>query len=474
MEELKTKHKRIKDARKKKYGYVKAKSDGKSTFYGYLRQKYEEEKNSEMERVIFYYSHARNTGNENDLKKADDQLDKIMRDFENGAYRGYSRYRLGIGIIYLLRNKFVEGNEDDILFEIDKIAFNDVFYRSKGSEINLYNLLHYLKMRTSKNPDKMNHCILLKNQQLLCMTLDAIGREKLNNTIDERLVTDMEDLCRSGFAKGLIQTILNSERYEKTRLKQIKENDITFVIPVRLDFPERKRNLLLLLEQLKQIPDASVIILEADKQPQFEYNENKYISYYFIEDHDLIFHRTKYINMLLSKVKTKIVGVWDTDVVVPCEQIIRAVRNIQTGYMMTFPYDGRFFTLSPKASEYHCGSRSISFLMENIEKFPQGFGTYSTGGAFIINKDEYLKIGGDNEHFYGWGVEDIERVKRVEILGYKILRVNGPLFHLYHPRTSWFDNINTEMVNRAEFVRICSMTRRELNDDIKTWKTSKM
>ena len=44
----------------------------------------------------------------------------------------------------------------------------------------------------------------------------------------------------------------------------------------------------------------------------------------------------------------------------------------------------------------------------------------------------YVQAGGENEHFYGWGPEDLERVKRMEILGYSVTRIKGDLYHLYH------------------------------------------
>ena len=37
-----------------------------------------------------------------------------------------------------------------------------------------------------------------------------------------------------------------------------------------------------------------------------------------------------------------------------------------------------------------------------------------------------------NEHFYGWGPEDAERVRRMEILGYPVgVNTEGPLYHLW-------------------------------------------
>ena len=447
--------------------------DGNQSFYGYLFNKNQELKLTDIENVISYYFKARQTNNKEFEKKAEELMDNIIEDIANGSYTENNIYRIGCNIIYLLRNAFIEGNEDDLLSEIDDIVLRDICYRDQNRRLDLYNRLHYLKLRTIGNPENADQFTLLKNKQHLCFTLDEIKRDNTDgNILDKRLVDDMEDIFHTGLACGLVRNILKLEHNKDIRLENIEENAITFVIPVRINFLERKRNLLLLLKQLKKIPNASIIILEADRKPFLKFRKNNKISYYFIEDNDPVFYKTKYINMMLSEAKTKIAGVWDTDVVVPSEQIISSIQDIKNGCLMSYPYDGRFFTLSPEESEHYCNIRSLQFLMDNVKHFSQDFGTNSTGGAYLVNKNEFLKFGGENEHFYGWGPEDAERVKRVEILGFEIQRAKGPLFHLYHPRKSWFNNENTELANRSEFVKVCSMTRCELIDYIKTWTVS--
>ena len=176
--------------------------------------------------------------------------------------------------------------------------------------------------------------------------------------------------------------------------------------------------------------------------------------------------------MGLRKAKTKAVGIWDTDAFLPPEQILEAFRIIQSGKtIMSFPYDGRFHMLTEDQSsifENHISYEEINFICDN-KLIPHG--PYSVGGSFCVNKDLYLHFGGENEHFYGWGPEDIERVKRIEILGYEIFRVAGKLFHLFHPRNenSHYYNKNTEFANRSEFVKISSMTKEELLSYIETW-----
>jgi predicted glycosyltransferase involved in capsule biosynthesis len=68
-----------------------------------------------------------------------------------------------------------------------------------------------------------------------------------------------------------------------------------------------------------------------------------------------------------------------------------------------------------------------------------------------------LKSSGENENFRGWGPEDVERVKRMEILNYKVHFADGPMFHLWHPKgkTSWYIDKSAEIQNRREFIETC-------------------
>ena len=62
------------------------------------------------------------------------------------------------------------------------------------------------------------------------------------------------------------------------------------------------------------------------------------------------------------------------------------------------------------------------------------YGTDMRGGAFLANREAYIKAGMENENFYGWGPEDWERIERWKNLGYRIKTIDGVLFHLTHPR----------------------------------------
>ena len=77
----------------------------------------------------------------------------------------------------------------------------------------------------------------------------------------------------------------------------------------------------------------------------------------------------------------------------------------------------------------------------------------------------------ENEKFYGWGPEDGERLKRWKILEMRLMRVKGPMFHLFHPRgiNSMFKSEQSRTELLGELERIGGMTKRELEQEISTW-----
>lgn len=249
-------------------------------------------------------------------------------------------------------------------------------------------------------------------------------------------------------------------------------SELTIVIPVRIDSKERKENLDVVLFSLLNTTNAFIIILEADTEQRYYCNEiNNRLNYLFVQDNNPIFHRTHYLNNLLNLSKTNIVGVWDTDVILDGSQINEAVKAIKNGITFCYPYDGRFLFLGIEQSN-KIRKDVLTFLHDKpcSELETLCIGRPSAGGAFVVNKQRYLKDGGENENFYGWGPEDAERLKRMEILNEPIKRIQGFLFHMYHPRgINSTCGLERDKNNIQELIKICQMRKDQLQEYINTW-----
>ncbi len=247
-------------------------------------------------------------------------------------------------------------------------------------------------------------------------------------------------------------------------------SDVTFLIPARIDSTDRLENLKLVLEFIKKHFDTSIIVLEADKREQVHHPfiDQKI----FIEDHDAVFHRTKYLNKASQESSSPYIAIWDTDVLVSSMQIELALEQLISGEAdMIFPYDGRFYFTSAMFRQLYKKHKAMDVFEQNQDKFSLPAGHYSVGGAFMVKRDAYINAGMENENFYGWGPEDVERVKRWEILGYRIKRIDGALYHLHHPRmlNSWFASQKLELQNRKELIKVCQMSHERVMSYVKSF-----
>lgn len=251
--------------------------------------------------------------------------------------------------------------------------------------------------------------------------------------------------------------------------------ELTFCIPVRIDSEYRFRNLLTLLRfYSQQLYMAKYILLEADTEQRIkELPDVRGLRYIFVKDDNPIFHRTRYINYMLRETDTKIAAIWDTDAIAPVPQLVEAYRTmLQGGFTMIYPYDGRFWSIDNYFTRLFCKSLSIGLLADYPQPRVLMCGYYSVGGAFLVNVQRYRLFGWENEYFTGWGPEDAERYRRLELLGEKPLRVIGSLYHLYHSRgiNSGEQDGKLAFQTKKEYCRVCAMYPDELRKYVDTWK----
>lgn len=107
--------------------------------------------------VIALYTVARFTGNRKYEALADTRLEKIYGQLAESPLEtfGSNLCLLACGLIYLLRNGFVNGDEEDVLAEIDKIG--DLFLRESRDipDPIRADWIHYLTLRRQKkNADR--------------------------------------------------------------------------------------------------------------------------------------------------------------------------------------------------------------------------------------------------------------------------------------------------------------------------------
>ncbi|MEX2600011.1 MAG: galactosyltransferase-related protein [Balneolaceae bacterium] len=251
-------------------------------------------------------------------------------------------------------------------------------------------------------------------------------------------------------------------------------NDLTFLIPVRLDSVERIENILMVTDFLLSHFETRIHLLEADacNNRLLKRLLPQDVSIRFIEDYDPIFHRTRYINLLTEECSTPYLAVWDTDVIVPPQQIVQAVDRLRSGEtQFVYPFKHDFLDTSSILRELYLKTGNLSILETNTGKMKRLYLPNPVGGAFLANRSAYMESGMENETFYGWGREDGDRFNRWKILGYSYERISGPLFHLTHDRgiNSTFHATEQSSIKHSEILRIIGMSKKELMKEVQNW-----
>lgn len=213
---------------------------------------------------------------------------------------------------------------------------------------------------------------------------------------------------------------------------KINLNDVTFIIPVGYDHPDRKENMDITISWIKKCFDTTVIVGEQGGEYFKDYGD---VYYNFPME---IFHRTRMLNRMTMLSKTKYVINWDADVLTTVKSIIDMVDMLRNGHDFVYPYDGRFIRVG---NGTYGRDKSMVLKLKNgdvgnvlgydfvgIEKDGEG----SVGGAIGYNKESFINAGMENERFIAYSPEDVERYYRFKKLEFKIGKSKGALYHINH------------------------------------------
>lgn len=404
---------------------------------------------------------------------------------------------IGYGIQYLICIGLIEEDADEVLEECDRHLFSAVYFRMHTDlthATGLMGIASYFLGRLEDPNASDNNLSTLTSKSVLLSILDIL---LIRFGVEGYVSSEIRELPRISMVethdvKKFIQDFLHYDICNELALKlqnRIEQNpvsparrynnsidtdmsDVTIVMPIRVDSDDRIANLKTIIRLYSTLENIHFIIWEADNYQHLHIEENERISYSFCMDDNPVFHFTYYRNVMIKQAKTPIVIVWDVDVLVPEEQLCRAVddvRNQQT--VLSFPYDGICYSLPPDMSDNFRNTLDWEVLLSEEEKFPTMFGQLTVGGIFVVDRERYMRAGMENEYFLGWGPEDIERLKRLTILDLPVSRVKGCIYHLYHPRklNSGYVDRSQNLSAKKELLRICRMGKADLLEEIADW-----
>jgi hypothetical protein len=211
----------------------------------------------------------------------------------------------------------------------------------------------------------------------------------------------------------------------------------TFIIPIKIDSEIRLKNIKLTLRYLLQHTDSLIKIIEADDQQRLFLDDSykSRIDYKFVVCDRYDFHRTKFINEMLSEVKTPVTINYDADVLLAPEAYIHFENMLcEDRADVIYPYG---------FNEYD--QKKVSHLAHECTKFTETLNLNDIDKKYIdtwfckfghvqffktsVYRDGYM----ENENYKHWCPEDEERGIRFVKLGYRVLWFRNYVYHQEHP-----------------------------------------
>lgn len=242
-------------------------------------------------------------------------------------------------------------------------------------------------------------------------------------------------------------------------------DDLTIIVPVRIDNDDRLRNLLAVLRAARATTTARVLVGIGDPASIAEWLPAG-VELLAVHDPPGPLHRTRVLNELTAAVHTPYLANLDADVVVPAAQWADALTRLRTGADMVLPFHGPV-TDVPFAHHPWLERGDFASMPAVLHGLLH---PASVGCCVLWRRSAYLAAGLENEHFVSWGAEDDERLARARILGFDVQRCSGPVYHLRHRRGPDSGEDNPHFAdNLAERDRISVMNRRELSAEVATW-----
>jgi hypothetical protein len=229
--------------------------------------------------------------------------------------------------------------------------------------------------------------------------------------------------------------------------------DLTFLIPTRIETEDRLRNIISSVSYLLRHIPAKVIVKEVSDRETFKFRAipeiRKYantdnLTYLFEESNAPLFCKSKVLNDLIVAADTKVVANYDADCILPISSYHQAYVAISDGHAdVVYPYQCGIYQWQANFSS-NIYEDFVKTLDVSVLDKSKTLSNSTIGWTQFVNREKYIDSYMMNENFVSWGCEDDEFYYRMSILGNRIARVDGYVYHLEHSRTrnSWFSNPN--------------------------------
>jgi len=224
----------------------------------------------------------------------------------------------------------------------------------------------------------------------------------------------------------------NSWEEESTIRLNSSKKTFSVIIGFRNSIPDRLRNLIYTIKYYKKhLPDCTLIVVEQDTRADLSEVIDKIDKHVYVNTGNDFYSRSLGFNQGFNVSNSDYVILADGD----CLLDVNFLNNIHDYYaefnsLFVIPYINPVYYLSKEETE--------NFILNNEDNNGSNSHrktnalTNASGGVGIISSDNFYRVGGFDERFRGWGVEDDAFHNKCIEFNLRSKRLGGEMVHLYH------------------------------------------
>lgn len=247
----------------------------------------------------------------------------------------------------------------------------------------------------------------------------------------------------------------------------MKLDDLTFITSLQIESDDRLRNAITVFSFLShKFPESKILVKEVDVESKFAkyaLPEIKKISgggdniTHIFDESDIPFNKSSLINDLAILSDTKVIFNYDVDMLFPIETYYKSYNLImEKEYDVIYPYgcgvyQWKVLNFDDHMDQFIKGGFDVQTLVPLSQR-----GGSVMGFGQMMKRSSFIEANGLNENFKYCGYEDTEFLYRMEVLGYKIGRINDDAFHIEHVRyinNTYNNNFFQHNSNLWEWIR---------------------
>lgn len=165
------------------------------------------------------------------------------------------------------------------------------------------------------------------------------------------------------------------------------------------------------------------------------------------------FSRSKTRNVLVEQSRADIVILADADTAPVGAGLIESYIDVIENdcWHVAYP-EGHYYNLTREFTQTVLQNPPEAVLLAQRDQIEHQLTSWA--GMLVMRRETFLRYGGYDERFIGWGHEDVAfRLKYDNEFSKHRRPSNGAVYHLWHPREDATFDTESELVNRKLFER---------------------